>query len=136
MSETKWTRSSSPLRARERVFRLVHAIRAGVRSAGIDWKSIDTSPREQSLSGRVTFHVVVEPDPIDQGFIARCDDLPGCWSQGDTEAEAAQNLVEAITGVVEARMQRHLRSHPLTPAARHDDESDAHESRTLELPVA
>jgi predicted RNase H-like HicB family nuclease len=32
----------------------------------------------------------------DEGFSVRCPGLPGCWSQGDTEAEAIDNIKDAI----------------------------------------
>jgi predicted RNase H-like HicB family nuclease len=32
----------------------------------------------------------------DQGFSMSCPGLPGCWSQGDTEEEALQNIQDAI----------------------------------------
>ena len=33
----------------------------------------------------------------DEGYSVHCPGLPGCWSQGDTEAEAIDNIREAIT---------------------------------------
>ncbi|MCW5553983.1 MAG: type II toxin-antitoxin system HicB family antitoxin [Verrucomicrobiae bacterium] len=32
----------------------------------------------------------------DEGFAVSCPALPGCWSQGSTEAEALTNIREAI----------------------------------------
>jgi predicted RNase H-like HicB family nuclease len=32
----------------------------------------------------------------DEGFSVSCPGLPGCWSQGDTEEEALQNIQDAI----------------------------------------
>jgi predicted RNase H-like HicB family nuclease len=32
----------------------------------------------------------------DEGFSASVPGLPGCWSQGDTEAEALANIGDAI----------------------------------------
>jgi predicted RNase H-like HicB family nuclease len=32
----------------------------------------------------------------EEGFSARCPGLPGCWSQGATEAEALENIRDAI----------------------------------------
>ena len=32
----------------------------------------------------------------DGGYSVRCPALPGCWSQGDTEAEAIENIKDAI----------------------------------------
>jgi predicted RNase H-like HicB family nuclease len=32
----------------------------------------------------------------DEGFAVSCPALPGCWSQGSTQAEALTNIREAI----------------------------------------
>jgi predicted RNase H-like HicB family nuclease len=32
----------------------------------------------------------------EEGFSISCPGLPGCWSQGQTEAEALENIREAI----------------------------------------
>ena len=34
--------------------------------------------------------------PSDEGFAVSCPALPGCWSQGETQAEALTNIREAI----------------------------------------
>src|ERR1700733_8007674 len=44
--------------------------------------------------------VNVEPDELDGGFIAECEDVPGAMSQGETEQEALQNLIDAVQAVV------------------------------------
>lgn len=33
---------------------------------------------------------------IDEGYAVWCPGLPGCWSQGETEAEALDNIKDAI----------------------------------------
>ena len=32
----------------------------------------------------------------DEGYSIACPALPGCWSQGKTEEEAVENIIEAI----------------------------------------
>ncbi len=32
----------------------------------------------------------------DEGYSVSCPGLPGCWSQGETEAEAIDNIRDAI----------------------------------------
>jgi predicted RNase H-like HicB family nuclease len=32
----------------------------------------------------------------EEGFSVSCPGLPGCWSQGETEAEALENIQDAI----------------------------------------
>lgn len=39
----------------------------------------------------------VELIRTDEGYAIGCPDLPGCWSQGDTEEEALTNIKEAIS---------------------------------------
>lgn len=34
--------------------------------------------------------------PSEEGFSVSCPGLPGCWSQGETEAEALANIQVAI----------------------------------------
>lgn len=40
--------------------------------------------------------VVLEYDLVAQSYSARCPELPGCVSAGKTDAEALQNIEEAI----------------------------------------
>jgi predicted RNase H-like HicB family nuclease len=44
----------------------------------------------------VKFRVILEYDPIAKSYSAVCPELPGCASAGETEAEARQNIEEAI----------------------------------------
>jgi predicted RNase H-like HicB family nuclease len=44
-------------------------------------------------------------------IVAECPAIPGCVSQGRTEPEALENIREAITGCLEARLANHM---PLT----------------------
>lgn len=38
----------------------------------------------------------VVPERSEEGFSVSCPGLPGCWSQGDTEQEALENIQDAI----------------------------------------
>ena len=40
------------------------------------------------------YKVVLQPS--EEGIAVSCPALPGCWSQGETEAEAIENIQEAI----------------------------------------
>jgi predicted RNase H-like HicB family nuclease len=42
----------------------------------------------------VNYKVVVHES--EEGFSVSCPGLPGCWSQGSTEAEALENIQDAI----------------------------------------
>lgn len=41
-------------------------------------------------------HVILIPDLESGGFVVEVPSLPGCYSQGETEAEAIMNIREAI----------------------------------------
>ena len=45
----------------------------------------------------------VELIPSEEGFAVGCPDLPGCWSQGKTEAEALANIKSAIVDYLAAQ---------------------------------
>ena len=47
------------------------------------------------------YKIVLEPDPEDGGYVVHCLALPGCYSQGDTRAEAIDNIREAIEAYLE-----------------------------------
>ena len=38
----------------------------------------------------------------DEGFSVSCPGLPGCWSQGDTEHDALENIQDAISEYLKA----------------------------------
>ena len=37
----------------------------------------------------------------DEGYAVWCPGLPGCWSQGETEGEALENIKDAIEAYLE-----------------------------------
>lgn len=38
----------------------------------------------------------------EEGYSVWCPGLPGCWSQGDTEEEALENIKDAIASYLDA----------------------------------
>ena len=42
------------------------------------------------------FKVLLEPDEEVGGYVVICPSLPGCYTQGDTIAEALENIKDAI----------------------------------------
>jgi predicted RNase H-like HicB family nuclease len=38
----------------------------------------------------------------EEGYSVWCPGLPGCWSQGDNEEEALENIKDAITSYLDA----------------------------------
>ncbi|MGI8881055.1 MAG: type II toxin-antitoxin system HicB family antitoxin [Jatrophihabitans sp.] len=54
------------------------------------------------------FRVRLERDELDGGWTAECVDLPGCFSEGETQEAALTNLADAIGQVVAVRMTSHI----------------------------
>jgi predicted RNase H-like HicB family nuclease len=66
-------------------------------------------PPTESHIGTWKLEVSVIPDEIDGGFIAECANIPGAVSQGETEEEAVEGLIDAVQGIVAAKMQENFR---------------------------
>ncbi len=66
---------------------------------------IEPVPCTASIEGARKFAITFEEDE-DGYIVVSCPALPGCHSQGRTEAEAISNIREAIRGYV-ASMRRH-----------------------------
>jgi predicted RNase H-like HicB family nuclease len=49
----------------------------------------------------MTYRVAIRK--TDEGYSVSCPGLPGCWSQGDTEQTALENIRAAITDYLAAR---------------------------------
>ena len=60
------------------------------------------------------FIVTIDRDE-DGMLVAECPSIPGCVSQGKTEAEALENIKDAIKQCLEVRAERGM---PLTVAVR------------------
>ena len=60
------------------------------------------------------FAVTIDRDE-DGMYVAECPAIPGCISQGRTEAEALENVQDAIRGCLEVRAERGM---PLTVTTR------------------
>lgn len=74
------------------------------------------------------FHITFEEDEIDGGWTAQCVELPGCVSDGTTIEEATTNIIQAISGVLEVRMQTQIDASNLTI-----ESNGSKRSRTVEL---
>jgi predicted RNase H-like HicB family nuclease len=48
-----------------------------------------------------TMRYKVELIKSEEGYAVGCPELPGCWSQGNTEEEALANIKSAITEYLE-----------------------------------
>ena len=79
-------------------------------SAGMRASELRTSFTMESMKLLVT----LEPDETGM-IVAECPAIPGCVSQGRTEAEAVENIREAIAACLEARAANNM---PLTISVR------------------
>jgi predicted RNase H-like HicB family nuclease len=68
--------------------------------------------RQHGIILKLTIAIVRDEDGA---FIAECPAIPGCVSQGPTEADAERNLVEAIRECLAVRAEQGL---PLTVKTR------------------
>jgi len=64
----------------------------------------------ERLQSTFEFTIKIEPDELDGGFVAECVEFPGAMGQGETEDEALRDAVDAITAVLEVKMQDQLES--------------------------
>ena len=58
------------------------------------WIAPELKPDIISLEVMMKYKVVLQES--EEGFSVSCPGLPGCWSQGKTEAEALENIQDAI----------------------------------------
>ena len=90
--------------------RRLFAAWSGVAGSALQRLSMKLGSKSAEMTAQMKFTVQVAHDELDGGFVAECLELPGCVSQGETEKEALDNIVDAITEVVEIRMQDSLKS--------------------------
>jgi len=60
-----------------------------------DSQMIDSKESTVSLKGYSNLKVLLERDGT-SGYVVFCPSLPGCYSQGETQEEAIENVEEAI----------------------------------------
>lgn len=77
--------------------------------------------RPRRYRSAVTLTVRLEPDELDGGWIAECEELPGCMSQGETEEEALANVQDAIGAVLASHLDatRETQHHAESAVHRH-----------------
>jgi len=59
---------------------------------------------------KVEFTITIESDELDGGFVVSCKELPGCMTQGETPAEAVDNMMDALSAVLRVQNQALRRS--------------------------
>ena len=57
--------------------------------------NMTTPEHNLSMESKRNYHVSLKRQR-GEGFVARCIELPGCLSEGKTEAEALKNIQDAI----------------------------------------
>lgn len=67
-------------------------------------------PPTISERGTWNLQINVQPDEVDGGFIAETPDVPGAMAQGETEQEAVENLGDALSAIVQAKMDEQFRA--------------------------
>src|SRR3954452_7502416 len=92
------TRRACPARARERCAGRWPRCAAAACRVRVHWleAAVAAARSEVSMRYRVVLH------ESEEGFAVACPGLPGCWSQGATEAEALDNIRSAIEEYLEA----------------------------------
>lgn len=64
-----------------------------------------TGQAEKKYTQNMRYQVVLIK--TEEGYTVSCPGLPGCWSEGDTEAEALENIRDAIQEYLEAVKELH-----------------------------
>lgn len=66
----------------------------------------------QEKSDGMRYKIVLQKS--EEGYSVSCSGLPGCWSQGATEADAVENIQDAIREYLAAAVDDvlHLASRP------------------------
>jgi predicted RNase H-like HicB family nuclease len=55
---------------------------------------IDSVEDKPQLESNMVYKIALQKS--EEGYSVSCPGLPGCWSQGATEAEAIENIKDAI----------------------------------------
>jgi predicted RNase H-like HicB family nuclease len=63
-------------------------------------KKLATPKEEQVAADGQTFTVVLTPDLEDGGYTVQCQEIPGAISEGDTEQQALDNIIEVLEEVL------------------------------------
>ena len=66
------------------------------RTSAISWRAHARAAPACYTSSVVAIPYDVVLYPSEEGFAVQCPALPGCWSQGDSETEALENIADAI----------------------------------------
>jgi DNA-binding transcriptional MerR regulator len=76
-------------------------------------KKLATPKEEQVAADGQTFTVVLTPDLEDGGYTVQCQEIPGAISEGDTEQEALDNIIEVLEEVLRFEKEKHTQARAL-----------------------
>lgn len=74
-------------------------------------KRLAIPKEDRVMVGDRTFTVVLTPDLEDGGFTVQCRDIPAAISQGDTEQEALDNILDALELCLEFEREQAEKAH-------------------------
>lgn len=61
--------------------------------------------RESLITATWNFETTIEEDELDGGYVVHSPQMRGCWSQGETIAEAKANFADAAEVWLEGRLE-------------------------------
>lgn len=73
-------------------------------------KKLATPKEEQVAADGQTFTVVLIPDLEDGGYTVQCQEIPGAISEGDSEQEALDNIIEVLEEVLRFEKEKQTQS--------------------------
>ena len=76
-------------------------------------KKLATPKEEQVAADGQTFTVVLTPDLEDGGYTVQCQEIPGAISEGDTEQEALDNIIEVLEEVLRFEKEKQAQARAL-----------------------
>jgi predicted RNase H-like HicB family nuclease len=66
----------------------------------VEVKKLATPKEEKVAADGQTFTVVLTPDLEEGGYTVQCQEIPGAISEGDTEQETLDNIIEVLEEVL------------------------------------
>lgn len=61
--------------------------------------------RRLAISINLNMRYKVKLNKTEEGYAVWCPSLPGCWSQGQTEKEALENIKDAILAYFDTKSE-------------------------------
>jgi predicted RNase H-like HicB family nuclease len=61
-----------------------------------DLTLLNRQPKRVKYLSEIKMKYKIRLEKTEEGYSVSCPGLPGCWSQGETETEALENIQDAI----------------------------------------